>query len=184
MINRPNAVVSDQEAVPAQVRRRSGIKFAVSRSCATDNAGRSRLRREPYNSTLPVVTMSQPSRRRVLRHVPSVHDSESAVVRAAASVDLAGAAAAHIGWATGRVETGAERACQLVFRIGLPALLPSVATRIYSWEWHAATFDFQERLVLQVQRTKGAAGNSLRESNDRIVVDHCAAFERYCERCN
>jgi hypothetical protein len=39
--------------------------------------------------------MSQASRRRVLGHVPRVHDSELAVVRAATSVDLAGAAAAH-----------------------------------------------------------------------------------------
>lgn len=110
MIHRPNAVVSDQEAVAAQIRRGGGIKIAVSRSCATDNARGSRLRGEPYNRTLPVVTMSQATRRGVLRHVPSIHDSEPAVVRATTSVDLAGAAAAHIGWATGRVETGAERA--------------------------------------------------------------------------
>lgn len=58
MIHRPNAVVSDQQTVAAQVGRRSGIKIAVSRSRATDNASSSRLRREPYNSTLPVVTMS------------------------------------------------------------------------------------------------------------------------------
>jgi hypothetical protein len=59
------------------------------------------------------MTMSQPGRRRVLRHVPSVHDSESAVVSATTSVDLAGATATAIGWSTRRVETRAERACQL-----------------------------------------------------------------------
>ena len=112
MINRPDTVVSDQQTVAAEVRRSSSIEFAVSRSCSTENARRSRLRGEPHNGTLPIVTMSQAIRWRVLRHVPSVHDSESAVVRAAASVDLAGAAATHIGRATGRVETGAGRGCQ------------------------------------------------------------------------
>lgn len=100
MIDRPNAVVSDQQTVATEIRRRSSIEIAVSRSCSADNACSNRLRREPYNSTLPVVTVSQTSRWRVLRHVPSVHDSESAIVRAAASVDLAGTAAASVGWAT------------------------------------------------------------------------------------
>jgi hypothetical protein len=113
MIDGPNAVVSDQQTVTAQVRRSGSIEVAVSRSCSTDNARSSRLRREPHNSTLPIVTMSQASRWRVLWHVPCVHDGEPAVVRAAASVDLAGAAAASIRRATRGVETGAERGCQL-----------------------------------------------------------------------
>jgi hypothetical protein len=100
MIDRPNAVVPDQQTVPAEVWRRGSIEVAVSRSRATDNTSSSRLRREPHNSTLPVVTMPQASRRRILGHVPSVHDRESAIVRAAASVDLAGTAAASVGWAT------------------------------------------------------------------------------------
>ena len=56
-------------------------------------------------------------------------------------------------------------------------LLPCVTARIYSWEGHAAIFDFQKRLVLEVQRPKGATGNGLRESNDCIMVDLCAALK-------
>ena len=63
VINRPNTVVSDQQTVAAEIRRRGGIKVAVSRSSSTDNAGGSGLRREPHNSTLPIVTKSQASRR-------------------------------------------------------------------------------------------------------------------------
>jgi hypothetical protein len=60
-------------------------------------------------------------------------------------------------------------------------LLPSVATRVYSWEGHTATIDFEEWLVLQAKRSKCAAGNSFGKADDCIVVDHCAAFERCCE---
>jgi hypothetical protein len=100
VIDRPSAIVPDKQTIAAEIRRRGRIEIAVSRSSSTDNARSGRLRREPHNSTLPVVTMSQPGRRRVLRHVPSVHDSESAVVRAATSVDLAGAAATAVRWST------------------------------------------------------------------------------------
>jgi hypothetical protein len=100
MVDRPNAIVPDQQTVAAQVWRRSGIEIAVGRSCSANNARSSRLRREPHNSALPIVTMSQASRRRILWHVPSVHYSKSAIVCAAASVDLPAATATSIGWAT------------------------------------------------------------------------------------
>jgi hypothetical protein len=70
------------------------------------------------------------------------------------------------------------------FQVTMRVLIPSVAARIYSWEGYAAAIDFQERLVLQVQRSQGAGGDSLREANDCIMVDHCAALERCCERCH
>jgi hypothetical protein len=100
MVDRPNAVVADQHRVAAEVRRRGSIIVSVRRSSSTDNSGTGRLRREPHDGVLPVVAVSQASRRRVFGHVPRIHDSKLAVVRAAASVDLAGAAAAHTGRVT------------------------------------------------------------------------------------
>jgi hypothetical protein len=55
------------------------------------------------------VAVAETGRRRVLGHVPRVHDGEGAVVGPAARVHLAGAAAAHAGGAAGGVEAGAER---------------------------------------------------------------------------
>lgn len=96
MVNRPNTVVPDQQAVTAQVRRGGGVEIAMRRSSAADNGSSGRLCREPHNSAFPVMTVSQAGRRRVLGHVPGVHDGESAVVRASASVYLAGAAATSV----------------------------------------------------------------------------------------
>ena len=113
MIDWPSAVVSDKQTVAAEVGRCSSVEIAMSGSSATDDARCSGLRRKPHDSTFPIVTMSQARRWRVLRHIPSVHDSESAIVRPTASVDLAGAAAATVRRTTRRVETGAGRVRQL-----------------------------------------------------------------------
>jgi hypothetical protein len=114
MVDRPNAVVANQHRSAAQIRRRGSVVIAVRRSSSTDNGGTGRLRREPHDGILPVVAVSQASRRRVLGHVPRVHDGELAVVRATTSVDLAGAAAAHTGRVTRRVEATTGRSCQLL----------------------------------------------------------------------
>jgi hypothetical protein len=60
--------------------------------------------------------------------------------------------------------------------------IPGVAILVYGRERHAAVYDLEEGLVLQVQGAKSAAGNGFREPNDGIVGDHCAALEWCCER--
>jgi hypothetical protein len=109
MIHRPSTKIPHQQPARSaiQIRRRRRVIIAMRRSRASNHPSSSALRRKPDNSILPVVAVPEARRGRVLRHVPGVHDGESAVVGAAARVHLAGAAAAHARGAAGGVEAGA-----------------------------------------------------------------------------
>lgn len=108
VIHRPWAKVSEQHSIATQARRSGRIEIAMRRRSSADESRAGGFRRQPDDSALPVVAMSELGRRRVLGHVPGVHDGEVAVVGAAAGVDLAWAAVT-IGGGTARgVQTGAE----------------------------------------------------------------------------
>lgn len=55
--------------------------------------------------------------------------------------------------------------------------IPSVSTRIHSWERHTTIVNLQQRLVREVNRTKSSTGHRLRETDDSIMGDDSALLD-------
>lgn len=106
------------------------------------------------------MAVTKACRRRVLGHVPSVHDAESAVVRSGAGVDLAEVAAAATSVTTRWFESAAR-----------------VTLRIDGRERNTAIEDLQVRLVLEHELPDEAGRDGLRKAHYLIVVDDIAATE-------
>jgi hypothetical protein len=90
--------------------------------CTDGNASDRRRRgtiRQPDDNVLPVVDVAKPVGRRVLGHVPGIHDCVCAVVGLGASVDLAG-----VGFAS---TVGEAR--------GFQSSAVSLMSMLYEMEW-------------------------------------------------
>lgn len=111
MIHRPDTKILNQRrrarqgkpigrAIPATVRRRANGKDIVRRDGTRV--------RKPDNHAFPVMSMTEFSRRRVLRHVPGVHQCVFGSGLGPADVDLAGTAVTVAASGAGWFQAGAR----------------------------------------------------------------------------